>query len=253
MQTIHVHRCKHCSRTYREKYNLDRHATYCAFLQKSSREQASEQEQAREDVPTVEKMYLWMQEMALRIDKLEKENAKWKQTRRMDVLEWLNDPTTLNTSILDFDEWFQTRVLPTAHLFLTSVFKSSLQQGMVSTLEHAWSEYITQHKCSPIQAFDVKVNTFYILKTGKWIVFDTAAFDKYLSKLARQFILVFKHHWYIPNKDRIDSDVEFQDCYINNYQKILGGNDKVTDDVRYQRVRQALYKKIQKTVASLKN
>ena len=192
-----------------------------------------------------------MQEMAIRIDKLETENAKLKRTQskkqKISIIEWLNNSTQLVQPDTDFDNWITTYVFSLIPQFLDTVYTRDLLAGINALFNFAVANMPSDK--SPIRTFDNKPNTFYIYYKDrhdascvdpKWVIIYSIDFDKYLDKISRQFIVEFVRCWYNVHKERVETDEKYKDTYIEYYQKILGGN-KMTDEIRFPRIRHALY------------
>jgi hypothetical protein len=163
------------------------------------------------------------------MDKLEKENSKLRQysKKRINIVDWLNDSKTQPD--ICFDEWITTNVLTLVSKCLDTVYNNNLLEG----LKHLFTT-ILENKIDilPIRCFDNKPNTFYIYETienqSKWSIITTKEFDRQLNKIGNQFILEFKNNWYLLHREKIETDENYKDMYINYYQKILGGDDKIT-------------------------
>lgn len=253
-----VHICGFCSREYKEKFNYERHTTYCEFITKSKREQINELEVLDEPLPSTRQLYQWMQAMAIRINKLEKENAKLKQLqkRKIDIIDWLNNsnqskpPTT-------FTLWITTTVFPKIHTVLEKVYETDLINAITTLFDVVFDDT----SVVPIRAFESKNNTFYVFETpstfdqesfgeAKWMSITSIQFDKELARIFHHFIVEFVRTWYTPNESRIEQEETYKDKYINYYQKILGGN-KLSEEAQFQRIRQNLYSKIKENVKSI--
>ena len=234
--------CTNCSRSYKEKFNYDRHVVYCEFVHLSAREQQSQLEEKSERPPTMKQMYRWMQEMALRIDRLEKDNAKLKSMqknhKKINIVDWLNG---LPRPAHSFTTWLQQTLYPSIKTNLEVVYEENLTQGIYKTLCSALKS--TSNADLPIRAFTKQANIFYVLgEDGQWTIVKTDALDIQLSRIAHRFIVEFKNHWYVPNQAKIETEEKYMDLYTEYYQRILGGNERAGDEARYQKVRQMLYK-----------
>ena len=250
--------CNFCSRNYKEKFNYERHYSFCEFINKSNREQNNVLETA-DTLPTQLQMYRWMQELAVRVTKLEKENAKLKQVQRqkIDIVNWLNQSIKPD---ITFHEWIIQYVFKMIPDVLDIVYKNNLLTGFNHLFEKAFNK-ITMEK-SPIRAFDNKPNTFYIYskvlsetnqenKENQWTMILNSDFDKYLNQIANHFIVQFRNCWFLVNEEKIETEEAYKDMYVNYYQKILGGDCKMTDEVRYQRVRQTFYNHIKQNIKQI--
>jgi len=275
--------CNFCSREYKEKFNYDRHHVYCEFAHKSAREQNNQIETAENDntLPSIRQMYQWMQEMAVKIDKLEKENIKLKQAitkkQKINIIDWLNNSKHLEQLDVTFVDWITNDVFPLIPTVLEQVYKNGLLFGINELLKKSICDNVEK---MPIRAFDHKLNTFYAyMEQGEcerlnfggcngaygvvtdpesgalaydsvgdsrrrsWNIISTNDFDKQIARISHQFIVEFSRCWFSVNQAKIETDEKYKDLYITYYQQIMGGT-KLTDETRYAKVRQAFYSAI---------
>jgi hypothetical protein len=145
------YKCQYCSKTYREKFNYQRHYLCCEFFHKSSRERNNEIDISNVQLPSHRDMYLLIQDMVLRINKLEKENATYRkiQNKKINLLEWLNKESS-EKPIITFSNWIYNNVFPLIKDNLEIVFNRDLFKGILSTFDKAFK---TDEKL-PICAFD---------------------------------------------------------------------------------------------------
>lgn len=249
------YQCSICNRSYREKFNFDRHVVYCTFLNESRRERNNSAEVESEPIPDTRMMYKWMQEMALKIEKLEKGNDKLRGVVRVqkknDVEDWIkqNCYSGEKCPSVSFSVWMGTPVLAAIPQHLNTVFQKDLLAGMSDLLVAcAVGENL------PIRAFTNKVSEFYIYELNKnnenmeWKKMDTKDIFQWFSLIESHFQTAFRDHWVVPNMSKINgSDEQFSQLYVLNYQKILG-NGRMTTDTRYQRLRNVLYNTIKQKV-----
>lgn len=244
--------CKYCTRQYIEKFNYDRHIVCCEFFHKSNRER-NEDIDLSDTLPTQREMYQLMQDLVIRVNKLEKENAKLKQVqkRKFNILDRLNDPLCTVTQSTTLSKWITNIVLPDVHKHLNTVFHSDLLSGINGLFEQVLSA--ADLETIPICAFDNIANTFYAFQSAngdddpKWTKLSPSDLNKQLHIVAHRFAVDFKTHWYEVNKDKMETDESYKDKYINYYKNILGG-DRMSDETRYQRVRQKIYSLIKQSV-----
>ena len=245
--------CNHCHRDDKEKFNYDRHIGFCEFSHKSLRERENIIE-AFEKTPSINELFSFVKELVVRIDKLEKENAKLKQftninKRKLEVVEWLNYH---NKPSITFTNW-----LSQIHYdqYLTDVFNGDLIIGTVACLQDNISNSNSGY---PICAFVEKPNTFYVYdemfendsldnneKTLKWIKIQGNEFDKWLKYISNTFLIEFKK-WCDVHKNEIDNDEIMKEKYFSNFQKVLG-NSKISEENRNQRIRQQLFNKLKQS------
>ena len=237
--------CKCCHRDYKEKFNYDRHIGFCEFSHKSIRERENGID-AFEKTPSINELFSFVKELVVRIDVLEKENAKLKQftninKRKMDFADWLNNH---NKPTITFTKWLTE--IP-YYQFLDDIFKNDLISGSLTSLQNG-------NGCSnkPIYAFIQKPNVFYVYdeimddgdgdgdkRTLQWIMITGNEFDKWLNYISQSFLIEFKK-WCDEHKNEIDNNEIMKEQYFSNFQKVLG-NSKMGVDVRNQRIRQQYF------------
>jgi hypothetical protein len=254
IKTDYGYQCCFCKREYKEKFNYDRHKVCCEFLCKSRREQLNELDQI-EKLPTQKEMYMLIQELALRNEKLEKEIAKLKQVQKqkINILEWLNSPNNPNNPMMHFNEWISKVVFPEIKNLLEIVYQTNLSTGLMNLFQNIIK--MDDLNKLPIRAYENKSNTFYIFqeKEGgfEWKIITNDEFNKILSKISHQFIVQFKNNWFIPNQEKIEHDENYKDMYVNYYKSILGGNERISDESRNQKIRQFIYSIIKQNIKSI--
>jgi hypothetical protein len=253
IKTDYGYQCCFCKREYKEKFNYDRHKVCCEFLSKTRREQLNEMDQI-EKLPTQKEMYMLIQELALRNEKLEKELAKLKhvQKQKINILEWLNSVNSPNPN-LSFMDWVLQVVYPEIKNILETVYQSSLTNGMTKLFDNIIENGETN--TIPIRAFENKTNVFYIYTKNtngfEWKIISNDEFNRVLSKICHQFVVQFKNNWFIPNESKIENDENYKDMYIDYYRRILGGNERISDETRNQKVRNFVYTKIKQNIKSI--
>jgi hypothetical protein len=242
--------CKYCTRDYKEKFNYDRHIGFCEFSFKSAKEVDSEID-AFEKPPSIGELFEYMKELSVRVQKLEKENAVLKQfasrqKKKVDVLEWLNNRYDYVPDV-DFTTWMTE--LPIDH-YLNDVFEFDLLTALIKCFDTCFENLDKL----PIRAFQQKANAFYVydkcIESGdkKWILINNKQINKWLNYLAQKFVNVFKT-WHDTNKEAIDRDETMKEQYYDYFQKVLGG--KMSDDVRNQRLRQAVFGKLKQNLKTV--
>jgi len=240
------YQCKYCSREYKEKFNRDRHSQTCEFLCKTRREQDNEID-SFEKLPTQREMFSLIQELSIRIDKLEKDNAKLKNSVKIrekrnfcDILSEIPRPIIL------IDEWI-TNVLESVENKLEIVFKNDLHTGILSLIEDNLDSI-------PLRAYDINDKMFYTYdkESCGWQLFEKIEFNKILARISHRFLVEFNRCWCIVNKEKIEKSEDFQKIYMDYYLRILGGN-KLSDEIRFKKIRHGVYGMIKKNIRSLCN
>ena len=250
--------CRYCSKNFKRKFNFDRHYNVCKFLSSSKNTIDNDMDLTKDKIPSMEDMYRLIQNMCVRIEKLEEENKKLRQSerRKIKIIDWLNNSKNIQMNIT-FSQWINDIVLKKVYLYLNVVFESDLLNGIIKLFENL-IETAELNKL-PIQCFDNKTNIFYIYKmcidekeecTKNWVQIKNHEFDTYLHLIVHQFLLDFKNIWYNANKTNIETNERYKDLYIDNYKNILGG-DKITDQTRNDRIRDKLYKLLKQNIKQI--
>jgi len=250
--------CKFCLRNYKEKFNYDRHILCCEFFHKSERERNNEVE-IIESLPTQIQMYQLIQELAIRVNRLEKENRKLLQSqkRKINVLDWLNE-NKQNQPFIIFTTWLSSIVYKNISNHLENVFQNDLTSGIIRLFDNILNN-IESDKI-PICAFDNKPNTFYIYdfrnqqmidtdsgdNTPIWMVLSVSEFNMILKRICHRFLIEFKKNWYDINKHMIENDEKYKDLYIIYYKNILGGDQ--SEDIRSHKIRSWLYNRLKTNI-----
>jgi len=247
MQSTSGYHCRFCNREYKQKFNHDRHVQTCEFLSKSKREQDNEID-AYEKIPTQKEMFLLIQELSIRIGKLEKENAELKNSVRVKIKRNFQDILSQNTKPeFNFNQWTEM-LLNNVDKYLEKVFSHDLQSG----ISDLFLEFIDNYGDKlPIRAYDIKPNTFYIYATADntWTMIINSDFDILLARISHRFLVEFNRCWFIENREKIEREESYKTMYTDYYMKILGG-ERISDDKRNKSIRQLIYNKIKKNIKS---
>jgi hypothetical protein len=253
------HQCEICNRNYHEKFNLDRHIPYCRFLHLSKRERDNQAEIEAEPVPEPRMLYRWMQEMALKIEKLEKENTQLRGVARKQQKEDVSTVLRQHCPTQSFATWISSVVLPRIPAHLETVYQKDLLSGMADLITAGVSSSSSAENL-PIRAFVHKPSEFYIYEKAKtdtdiesdttmvWRQIRADDLNQWFALIESHFQTGFRDHWVIPNMDKMNgNDEAVSQRYVLYYQKILG-NGRMTTDARYQRLRAHLYGLIKQKV-----
>jgi hypothetical protein len=241
-----THQCKFCLRDYKIKFNRDRHSQTCEFLSKNRKEQDNDID-SFEKLPSQREMFSLIQELSIRINKLEKENAKLKNSVKIREKRDFNDILNeTNRPHISLDDWINT-LLDSVEQKLEVVYKNELHTGIISLFEDSIDEI-------PLRAYDVKHNMFYHYDKDSlsWQVFSKTDFNKMLVRISHRFLVEFNRCWCIVNKEKIEKNEDFQKIYMDYYLKILGGN-KLSDELRFKKIRHIIYGMIKKNIRSICN
>ncbi len=240
-----VHNCKFCGREYKEKFNHDRHAQTCEFLSKTRREQDNEID-SFEKLPNQKEMFLLIQELSIRITKLEKENSQLKGSIKRKLK--FNDILNHNVKPEFQYKMWSDMLLDSVNKYLNTVYNNDLLSATNELFNHFIDVY---NEKLPIRAYDIKPNTFYIYdQDGTWTHISNSDFDKMLARISHRFLVEFNSCWCIVNREKIETMDNYKEMYINYYRKILGG-ERVSDESRYSRIRNHIYGKIKRNIKSV--
>ena len=237
--------CPCCGKTFRQKFNYDRHILPCEFFSKSKKEQDFDIDN-NYSLPTQREMFSLMQHMILRIDKLEKENDRLKHVNRrskVKVIDYLNGYSFENP-LYSFTDWIRNIILPDVKNHLETVFEKDLLSGMVELLVN--NIINNKEKNVPIACFQCDKNIYYIYDTEevynslRWFKLDSHEMDQYLCRMTKQFIYDFNNIWHKQHEDKIRNSEEWEEKSVHYYTKILGGM-RMKDETLYRKIRESVY------------
>jgi hypothetical protein len=201
--------------------------------------------ESQEQIPSIEKIYRLVQELTVKVVKLENENKKLKQSvlkkQKINILDSLNKMSIVNQPDIVYNEWLETVMLSHVKDNLTIVFKEDLIVGIVNTWKNA---IIATSSILPIKTYINRPNIFYIYveddSKRQWKQLHINDMDSQLRRISQQFIVEFKKEWFIPNEYKIDNDEKWTNMYVDYYKRILGGS-QITTEVICQRVRNQIH------------
>lgn len=240
--------CLYCFKTYKQKYNFNRHVSICKFLKGSEKEQQNNIELESEKIPNAFEMFQLIKELSMENENLKKRVAKMETkdstTKKINFTEWLQ----IQKPCITFEKWFVEELYPNIGDFLEIVFQKNLYDGIEKMLKQYFST--CRNVLLPICCYQKnKINNVYIydLFDGNncWQQVSNTILDKYFSHLCDQFIVVFTQVWYKDNKELIESTEKYKELYIENYKKVLGGTEK--KDVLYGKIRTLFCNHVKKT------
>ena len=155
ISTMNQYICKTCTKTYKYKYNYDKHVACCKFFQKSIQDYEQEMDSV-EVLPDMQSMFKLVQELACKVNRIEKENNQLKQKlskrNKINVLDWLNKLPIDKRPNKSFTDWINDVVLKNVYLHLDSVYTNDLITGIMSTWHLSIDE---SNENIPLKAFDL--------------------------------------------------------------------------------------------------
>ena len=247
------YQCDHCTRQYKEKFYFDRHVATCQFLSKSARERNADID-SQECVPSAKEMFALVQHLALRIDRLETDNAKLKQNlaqkRKVSIMDWLNDPSGVRNPTSRFVDWVIQEIIPGIPSALSVVFEHNLIEAVAGLFVQAADR--TSLNNIPIRTFEHRTNSVYLfgIEESTWTQVPLSRFRHYLGQICHQFIVDFNQHWFLLHQDRIERDETYKDMYTNYFQKILGGG-KLSDETIHNKIHGRIHSHLKQNLGSV--
>lgn len=187
-----------------------------------------------------------VQQLVQRVDKLEQDNQELLSLLDGRSINKLVQFDNLPEPSISYDGWINF-LLSSVKNELTTVFENDLLTGMNQVFRRSIDEF----PCLPILVFDRKPQTFYYYVDSSWKALDNSDFENIMKRISYRFLADFNTEWYQLHKSKVKGSEEFNNLYIEYHKKILGGT-RISDESRYQRVRQNLYNWI-KTTRSQKN
>uniref|UniRef100_A0A6C0DRK1 Uncharacterized protein n=1 Tax=viral metagenome TaxID=1070528 RepID=A0A6C0DRK1_9ZZZZ len=245
------YRCDYCNHEYRTRDKYSEHIVFCEFSHKTKREQEEDIEMF-ETMPTQKHMFLILKQLALRVDKLERENeilrnVAAKANKKINILEWLNKQETKPSKT--FKEWVLAFDYENT---IKDVFQIDIPTAIIHTFERGVGELTLKNiENIPIRVFLQKKNIFYVYGKEKsndpeptWYVLSDDIFDKWIDYMMDRFLMVFPIWFEKQHKSNPAYSKELEDEKNGFYKKLLGG--KITEESRNQRVRHGVFKSLQK-------
>ena len=240
--------CLYCCKTYKQKYNFNRHVSICKFLKSSEKEQQNNIELESEPIPNAFEMFQLIKELSMENENLKKRVSKMETkdttTKKVNFMEWLQTQKPCIT----FEKWFIEELYPNIPEFLEVVFQKNLYDGIEKMLKQYFST--CKDVILPICCYQKnKINNIYIYDifdgNDSWQPVTNTILDKYFSHLCDQFIVAFTQIWYKENKELIETTDKYKDMYMENYKKVLGGTEK--KEVLYGKIRALFCSHVKKT------
>lgn len=248
------YKCHFCLRSYKEKFNYDRHVSVCKFLSQTPRQQDNEIELSSEIIPSTKEIFQLVKHLSIRVDKLEKENQQLKQqqNKKINILEWLNKSD--NRPIITFEVWIIDTILPKIIDTLETVFHNDLINAVIKLFNDCIDQNDSEQL--PICSFAKKISQIYVYDKDrdndndvKWIALTNKEIDKYIDYISNQYITVFINDWYKPNQRNIEESEKYKNLYAEYYQKILGGT--ISKETRNAKIKKFIYNKLKKTITNV--
>lgn len=215
-----LHPCEYCGKTYTRKTSHIKHTILCEVFHKSKREKICEKEESS-DIPTTEKLYEIIQELALKYKIMENkldDMQKWvdKKKKKINVIQWLN--TNVKPKYT-YSDWFQSITATEEHLEIL------IEQNITQTVEALINTNFNPtagKKDDPIYCFVQKVNIFYMHDDTKseWRQMTSDELVL-LSKKVHSRILNALCEWHKKNLDKINQSDKMAILYNKTLIKLM--------------------------------
>jgi hypothetical protein len=210
--------CVHCSKNYTRKSSYTRHTIVCEILHQTKRERKCREEETT-DIPTLQQMYIILQEMVIKNQALEEkvnEMQKWvhKTKQTLNVIQWLN---TNIKPIVSFEDWTQTDI---------QVSEEDIQllfdQPLINTIQHIFRNSLQQLLVAPIYCFSQKANVFYCFakESCQWMHLESAEFIMMLKRIHQKMVKALCD-WSTKNADKINKSDKLQLQYNKTLLKLM--------------------------------
>ena len=230
-----MYECKVCGKTYTRKIYGEQHYLVCKALSEAPSlgvQECEYEEQESGDTPTMHEMYTLIRILVQKVDRLEKENDKWKQkmriqNKKIDVLEYLNKHVIpFNEKETDVFKWFDKQyddMFKKEHVTIDSVFQDGIRKTASMMCINICQQFHENGEFNqlPIQCFNHKTDCLYIYTGGKWIV-CTTEYQRTILQRMHKVILSHYFMWVDQNKVKMEKDNNFyQNTYIPYQQKAM--------------------------------
>ena len=247
--------CEHCNNTFGLKYNYDRHITVCNFFKKTNREQQDVFDKSSDPLPSYQEMFHLLKDLNLRVQKLEKENSLLKRihqrhSKKINILSILNSPCYKKPETT-FLQWFKQSLLSSVHDFLPVVFETDLLSSIHLLLKQAFS--LHDSSCIPLKVFEKNNTEFYAFleNENQWVLLTPLQMETQIKRIFQQFLVDFNTYWIQPHLEKIGKEESYKDLYVVYYKKILGDDQRCSEESRIQKVRMMLYQELKQSKDSL--
>jgi len=239
--------CFYCGKSYTRKSSCDKHTIICEMAHKSKRLKMCEEEESS-DIPSVEKLYKIIQEMAFKQQKMEEkmeEMQKWidKKKKKLNVVNWLNlqfTPTELFEA--------RARTIVVIQDDITTLIEQNFAQAVVNILKRNLKTPKEGVIREPIACFSEKASVFYIYKANKndsdqdpvsqWAKMAPEEFV-YLLRIIHSKLLNGLCTWRDFNAERIKYNDKFAELYNKTVIKLMGAD--FNQESTLSKIRSPLY------------
>jgi hypothetical protein len=230
------------------KSAFDRHIIVCEIVHKPKWQRKCEEEESS-DIPCVEKLYMIIQEMAYKQQKMEEKMDELQQIinkkkKKLNIMKWLNLNLRPNKLFDDCIKAFvvteddiQILMQDTFAQTVINILKNNLKPPKEATDKPPLTEKPTT--VNPIVCFSEKASIFYIYKESEWSKMEPDEFFKMLGALHKK-VLTGLCCWRDSNTEKLDKSDKLQDVYNKAVAKLMSASD-FKQESTVSKIRTALY------------
>lgn len=252
-KVIKKHICTFCKRVFTRKTSYEKHLLICEEINKSKHLiHIEEEEDENIVIPTKLQMMKIIENLVVKVNKLEKEvkelksNVKTIQKKKqIDVIDILNKNYIANS---DFFDTIKGIKLNREHMF--SIINTNYIDGIYQIFQYIYS--IEDYDSHNIKCFNVKSNIFYISIKDKdnyiWKQLTNKDFIKALKIIDIKIWNLFMEYKKEKQND-IDKSDEMYQKFIS-YSKKINGYSKSTEK-NCKEILLLLYKYLKTTIKSV--
>ena len=242
--------CNYCGKIYRKKNNLNKHILVCELIDRNKKNAKGktlllEETDFEEELPSQQKMFKILLELAEKYNKLELKMAEMdkfivKKKNKINVIEWLNTNIVPNIIFDKLDE--SIKIIEDDVTFL-------LNNSFYDTLNEVFSRSIycnDSNILDPIIAFTQKSNIFYVYDTvNLWQELTKERLIKFLNKI---HIKIYKN-FYDWKKGQNNMDDRFSTICDKTTVNLMNVDFK--KDNILSKVRGSMYNKMKRDMKAL--
>ena len=231
--------CSYCKKQFIRKIYFDNHYSICQIKQ-LAHDTSESTKQTIDDLPTKRDMWLMIQQLSKRYITLEKkyieiEKYVQKEKKKLNILDYLNKPSTLKP-IISFTKWLERFEITSTDLQF--MFKN----GYVSGISNCIIRNYKTDELLPLCAFENKKNILYIFNQDNiWVPLNREIFKTHINKIHKSLSELFVI-WQKKNEDKI-FECDIYSKKYNNYCKIILGDD-IDERIQIKRINNMIYEDI---------
>ena len=264
--------CIYCGKEYKKKSNYDKHLLFCEIIYRSKerKNKVNDDDEEIFVLPTPKKMYFMLLEMADKYNKLEEkmeQMTKWVRTennkKKINLLEWLNNPSTHNKPEFTFDEMINKVII------IDSDIEYLFHHSTIETINEIFTHSLYSLGNSdsgnilPLQMFTQKNNLFYIYNKNLnhnfntdfnnneiicWHELSKEKLIKFLNSLHLKIVKAMSE-WRKKNKDKINESDSCAIIYDKAFAKLMNIDFKC--DSTLNKIKSMIYSNMKTDVKNI--